>query len=270
MRGTSRHAAATAQQSLEELLDTGEDRARLAEDLFGATGLLAGSAGLRRALTDPSHRPESKADLVDRLLSGQIGAGALGLLRGLVRDRWSAPGDLTDTVESLAVTVLLALAERAGRLEAVEDELFRFSRTVSGDPGLRDAFSARTPGGERKEDLVRRLLEGRAAPETVRLAVQAARHPRGLRTEWVLTGYVEAAARRRQQLIAHVVAAVPLDGPRHARLQAALRRIYRRPIQVNVDVDPQVLGGLRIEIAGQILDGTVLGRMDTARRALTG
>jgi F-type H+-transporting ATPase subunit delta len=270
MRGISKNAAAAAGESLEALLASGADCSRVAEDLFGATGLLAGNASLRKALTDSSHRAEARVGLVDRLLSGQVGAEALELLRGLVLDRWASPGDLTDTVEALAVTAVLAGAERAGRLERVEDELFRFSRTVGGDVRLRDAFSARTPGGERKEDLVRRLLEERAAPETVRLAVQAAKHPRGLRTEWALTGYVAAAAERRQQLIAHVVVTSPLDEPRRERLQSVLRRIYRRPIQVNIDIDPQVLGGLRVEIVGQVLDGTVLGRMDRARRALAG
>ena len=43
----------------------------------------------------------------------------------MVRARWSAPRDLVDALELLAVEALVAAAEQAGRLDDVEDELFR-------------------------------------------------------------------------------------------------------------------------------------------------
>jgi F-type H+-transporting ATPase subunit delta len=172
-------------------------------------------------------------------------------------------------VETYAVSALLAAAERAGRLDSVEDELFRFARMVEGDQGLRDAFSQRTAGAERKAELVRTLLRGRAASETVRLAVQAASHPRGLRTAQVLEHYVEAAAERRRQVVAHVVAASPLTTEQRNRLEAALQRRYGR-VRLNVDVDPDVIGGLRVQVGSELVDGTVSERLDEARRRLAG
>ena len=69
--------------------------------------------------------------------------------------RWSAERDLADTLESLAVQTLLASAEREGRIDRVEDELFRFERIVAGDPGLRDTLSSRNVDAEGKVGLVR-------------------------------------------------------------------------------------------------------------------
>ena len=187
------------------------------------TDLLAANPALRRALTDPARDGQAKADLVERLLGGQVSGTAVDVVAGLARGRWSRNGDLTDAVEAYAVTSVLAGAEREGRLDTVEDELFRFARIIEGDQALRDAFSYRTEGADRKEQLVRQLLAGRAAPETVRLAVQAAAHPRGLRTEQVLEQLVQAAADRRQQLVAHVVAAAPLTTEQRGRLEAVLQ-----------------------------------------------
>jgi F-type H+-transporting ATPase subunit delta len=275
MQGVSRETFAAGQERLEVLLAGGgpatrADAAGIGENLFGVTDLLAANPGLRRALTDPSRDGEAKAQLVARLFGGKIADPVVDLLAGLVRGRWSRAGDLTDGVEQLAVTAVLAGAENAGRLDAVEDELFRFGRTIAGDQGLRDAFSARTEGAARKSELVRRLLADRAAPETVRLAVQAAASPRGLRTEQVLEGYVEAAATRRRQLVAHVLAALPLTEAQRTRLGAVLRRQYGRPIRLNVDVDPAVVGGIRVEVSGEVVDGTVSTRLDDARRRLAG
>jgi F-type H+-transporting ATPase subunit delta len=271
MQGISRATFAAGQERLEALLTgAGAAPAVTGDALFGVTDLLAANPALRRALTDPSRDGEAKAQLVARLLSSQVDGGTVDLVSGLVRGRWSRAGDLTDAVERLAVSAVLAAAERAGRLDSVEDELFRFARTIAGDQGLRDAFSARSEGAGRKAALARTLLAGRVAPETVRLAVQAATQPRGLRTEQVLEGYVEAAAERRRQLVAHVVAAIPLTEQQRSRLGAALQRQYARPIRLNIDIDPAVVGGLRVEVGGEVLDGTLSSRLDEARRRLAG
>jgi F-type H+-transporting ATPase subunit delta len=271
MLGASRDALAAAQERLEGLLSTGGvDPTTLGDDLFAVTSLLVGNAGLRRALTDPAKPADAKATLIERLLSGQVSGPALDLLTGVVRSRWSDPSDLVETVEGLAVTAELFNAEKAGRLDSVEDELFRFARTVAADVSLRDAFAARTVGAERKAELVRTLLAGKVAPESLRLAVQAAVSPRGLRTEQALDHFLEAAAARRRQLVAEVVAASPLTEGQRARLSTALRRIYGRDIRINLDVDPEVLGGLRIQVGGELIDSTVLARLNGARRSLAG
>jgi F-type H+-transporting ATPase subunit delta len=270
MRGISAESFAAGQERLETLLAAaGTDLARLGDDLFSVTDVLSANPALRRALTDPARDGEAKAALVGRIFTGRVSGDVVDVLAGLARSRWSQAGDLTDAVEAFAVSALLASADRAGRLDGVEDELFRFARTVEGDQGLRDAFSHRTSGPDRKTALVRTLLQGRAAPETVRLAVQAASHPRGLRTAQVLEHYVQAAAERRQQVVAQVVAAAPLTQEQRRRLEAALQRRYGR-VRLNVDVDPSVLGGLRIQVGSELVDGTVHARLDEARRRMAG
>jgi F-type H+-transporting ATPase subunit delta len=271
MRGASRESLAAGQERLDALLATrGADPVQVADALFGVTNLLAGTPGLRRALTDPSRPAQAKGELLTRLLQGKVSAGTVELLAGLARARWASSGDLTDAVESLAVSALLAAAESAGRLESVEDELFRFSRIVAGNTALRDAFSQRTEGTERKAELVAGLLSRKAAPETVRLATQAAAYPRGLRTEHVLQNYVEAAAQRRRQIVAQVVSAVPLTAGQRGRLEAALRRTYGRGVRIAVEIDPDVIGGLRVQVGGEVIDGTLSARLDEARRRLAG
>jgi F-type H+-transporting ATPase subunit delta len=270
MRGISAESLAAGRERLETLLASpGTDPSALGDELFAVTDVLSANPALRRALTDPARDGQAKAALAERVFAGRLSGPTVDVLAGLARSRWSEAGDLADAVETYATSALLAAADRSGRLDNVEDELFRFARTVEGDQGLRDAFSHRTAGTERKSELVRSLLQGRAAPETVRLAVQAAAHPRGLRTAQVLERYVEAAAERRRQVVAHVVAATPLTTEQRRRLEAALQRRYGR-VRLNVDVDPSVIGGLRVQVGSELVDGTVTARLDEARRRLAG
>jgi F-type H+-transporting ATPase subunit delta len=70
--------------------------------------------------------------------------------------------------------------------------------------------------------------------------------------------------------VARVTAALPLTEQQRERLTAALRRIYDHDVWLNVDVDPEVIGGLRVQVGDEVIDATVLSRLDEARRRLAG
>jgi F-type H+-transporting ATPase subunit delta len=272
MQGTSRESLAQAQDRLETLLrqQPASGRAALGDALFEVTGLLDSNAALRRAVTDPSREGSDKATLITRLLDGQVPAEAVDVVAGIVRSRWSRSRDVADATERLAVSSILAAAQAQDRLDTVEDELFRFGRTVYGAPELRDVLTDRTVAGERKAAVVDDLLSGKVAAETLRLTRQAVLAPRGAHLDAILDEYGRLAAERRELQVAHVVVAMPLDSAQQDRLAAALSRTQGHPVHLNIDVDPEVLGGIRVEIGHEVLDGTVSRRLDDARRALAG
>jgi F-type H+-transporting ATPase subunit delta len=272
MRGASRGSLAAALDRLEGLLDTvpaAADRIRLGEDLFAVVTLLDATPALRRALTDPSRSGPDKADLVTRLLAGHVGRDTVDLVAGAVRERWTRGRDLADAFEQAGVAAVLAAAEAGDRLDAVEDELFRFQRTVMGDRGLRLALTEPRAPASAKEQLVDRLLDGRSEAETAVLARRLAARPRGRTPEQAFDDVLAAAAERRQRLIAHVTAAVPLTEQQRARLAGALSARYGRSIRLAVDTDPAVIGGVRVHIGDEVLDGTLSRRLAAAAEGLT-
>jgi F-type H+-transporting ATPase subunit delta len=268
MRGSSRGAFAAGRDALAAALGSGADVSVLAEDLFAVTDALDSSASLRRALVDPSRGSSAKRGLVEGLFGPRTSAAATTLLNVLVSERWADDRDLGDASESLAVEAVVALAEAGGRLDALEDDLFRFGRVVAADSGLRDALSAHGGDEHVKVALVEALLEGKASPEAIRLSRQAAVFSRGRRYGRVLESYLSVAAMRREQLTATVTAASPLDDVQAQRLTRALSRIYDRAVQINVVLDPAVVGGIRVQVGDEVVDGTILRRLQEAERAL--
>ncbi|GAB3465265.1 F0F1 ATP synthase subunit delta [Kineococcus endophyticus] len=269
--GVAKASLAAAQRVLDAQLATeGADAGRTGEDLFAVTSLLDSSVGLRRALTDPSRESSAKAEFVRRTFTGKIGTAAVETVAALASSRWTAGRDLSDATERLAVVAVVTQAERSGHLDALEDELFRFSRTIAGNAQLRDALADRTAPDANRASLVSRLLLDKAAPETVQLARRVAVSPRGMRAERLLEEWVEVVAARREQLVAHVVSATPLSETQRERLAASLSRQYGRAISVTVDVDPHLVGGLRVSIGDDVIDGSISTRIDEARRRLAG
>lgn len=266
MQGASRAAAAVGQQALDEALSAGADGTRLSDELFAVARILDGNASLRRALTDPTRESTAKGELVERLLHGKVGDAALRIARGLAGQRWSADRDLADTLEDFAVQALVGTGGGLARADHVEDELFRFERIVAANPALRDALTDRRADPAARLGVVTSLLGGKAQPETVTLAGRAVATPRGRRFDRVVETYLGIIAGRREQLSAIVTCAVDLDVTQRDRLAAALTRIYGKPVHLNVVVDPRIVGGIRVQVGDEVVDGTILRRLDEARR----
>ena len=268
MRGASRASLADARERLAAALGDGADAGQLGDELFWLAVLLDGEAGLRRMLSDPSREAEAKAGLVEALLAGKISAAALEQATGLVSGHWSAPGDLADAAEQLAVLAIAAEAENAGALDELEDELFRFGRVVNAQPDLRAGLSSPFIAAEHKEQLLDALLAGKVTPPALRLISQAALHPRGRNLEASLAEYARLVAERRERLVAEVHVATELSVDQRSRLAAALAAAYGHDVHLNVVLDPLVMGGMSVRIGDELIDGSMASRLAELRRRL--
>ena len=81
MAGVSSESLAAALAALEAKLPSAS--LQLAKELFGILGTVDSSAGLRRALTDPSRSGDEKSALVKQLFSGKVSADAVEIAAGL-------------------------------------------------------------------------------------------------------------------------------------------------------------------------------------------
>jgi F-type H+-transporting ATPase subunit delta len=253
---------------LDEVLDRVREGWETPGELFAVVDLLDRQPGLRRALTDPGSSEERRAGLVHSVFDGRLQSATVEVLAAAAAMRWPGGRALSDAIERQGVRGQLQLAAQAGHLDDVEDELFRFSRTVAGDPALRNAVADRTAAVSRRQDLVDGLLAGRASDQTVALARRAvaAREQSFART---VESYVALAAQIRDRVVATVRVARPLDPEQTERLQRSLSAQVGRDIAIQVIVEPELLGGVRIELGGEVIDGTVVAKLTGANRLFT-
>lgn len=271
MRGASRTSLAAVTGGVEAVAApaTGAaDPAELAAALREVVHLLDREHTLRRVLSDPAQSPDQKSGLVRSLLAGRIDDTALDLVDQAVRARWSRIRDLPDALEHAAVSAEVIGAERAGDLDDLEDELFRFRRIVEGQPELRTALSDPGVSPDRKSGLLEELLEGKVTAVSLRLIREVVTHPRGRSLNAGLEDYGRVAAERRQRLVAVVRTAVPLGEDRRRRLAAALEAMYGHEVHLNIEVDTDVVGGLSVQVGDELIDGTIAGRLGEVQRRL--
>jgi F-type H+-transporting ATPase subunit delta len=238
------------------------------DELLDVAGLLRREPRLRRALSDPARKGAERVELLRNLLAGKVGDETVDLVGALVAGRWSSPVQLLNATERLGVDALLTSADRADKLGDIEDELFRLGQVVDGDNMLAAALGDSTAGLDRRLELLRDLIADKVNPVSLRLARLALAGFGGRGFSASLGRLVELAAGKRDRSIAYVTTAVPLSDSEEQRLAARLSEMYGRQVSPKIDVDPRIIGGMRVKVGSDLYDGTVARRLAEARAAL--
>jgi F-type H+-transporting ATPase subunit delta len=267
MQGGSKRALHEVLATTAGVLGDGADAHKVGSDLFSLAVTLDASHSLRRALTEPAVPAEAKSRLLHSLFDGKVADASLAVADAGVAQRWSHTRDFCDALEQASVAAHVAQADDEGKLDDVEDNLFRFSRIADGNPALREALGDPAVPVEGKRSLLRDLLGDKVDTTTAALLAQAVGGRQRSLTS-TLAMYQRVAADRRDSMIATVWVAAPMSQEHHDRLAGALSAQHHREVHLNVVVDPEVLGGVRVAVGDEVLDSTVESRLQQAQRRL--
>jgi F-type H+-transporting ATPase subunit delta len=239
---------------------------RLRRDLFALTGLLRTHARLRKVLGDIAVPPGAKGALLRELLGDRVDARALSLVESFASEdglSWR----IVPVLEDAAIQAVLAEAEDSDTLGEVEDELFRFARLLESEGALRSALSNPVLPHENKRALLDDLLAGNVQDTTMALIGVAVSRP-GDPLERIAT-LIDRAAARRGRVVVEARTAVELDAGRRERLSEALSRVTGRQVDLELVVDPSVVGGVVARVGDEVIDGSVRRKLELALERLS-
>jgi F-type H+-transporting ATPase subunit delta len=160
---------------------------------------------------------------------------------------------------------LMAVAEGRGR--ELETEMRQVAAAVNGSDELRSTLADANLPAARRQQIVEDLLKGQVSPVTVAAVSMIVASGRAGDLGRIAERVAGLGAEDRGHVLAEVRSAVPLDADQERRLADALRKATGQEIEVNVVVDPSVMGGLITQIGDQIIDGSVRSRLQQLRAA---
>lgn len=263
MGSATTQALATTTAALDAASGVDLDTAR---ELFAAARIVADSPQLSGALADSAASAEARSRVVTDVFGGPFGKPALDLLTTAVELRWSSAAQLIDGLEELAVR---AAAISAPTVD-VDGELFGVSRLIADNPELELALGSRLGDDSAKGALVDTLLDGRASAATALIVSSLVQQPRERRVRPLLSHAMDIVADQRDSIVATVHTATPLSAGQSERLSAVLAKRYGKKVGLNAVIDPSVVGGLRVQIADDVIDASVAARLTELRQRLAG
>jgi F-type H+-transporting ATPase subunit delta len=153
-------------------------------------------------------------------------------------------------------------------LEEIEDQIFRFARTVESSRPLREALGDRDLPVALRQGVVADLLGDQVLPATQRLAAYAIRGGRARDVVATLDDLVVGAARARGWRVARVKSADRVDDSLRQSMSEALGRLAGNPVELQVTIDPHLLGGVVVQVGDLLVDGSARHRLDELKEHL--
>jgi F-type H+-transporting ATPase subunit delta len=263
MGSASRQALAAA---VDQLIATPGVTVAIGAQLLTVGRAVEDSGQLRAILADPSVVPEQKSRLVAQIFPG-LSAIAIALVDTIVSSRWSNGDELLDGLEEVGIR---AIAQGDSHSAVIESELFDFARITAGDAPLELALGSKLADPKGKAAIVQQLIGSKAHAGTVAIIEHLVSSPRGRRIGEMLAGAEDIVAAAGSRRIATVTSAAPLSAAQQKRLAAALTKQYGSDIQLRLVTDPTVVGGARVQVGDDVIDGTIASRLADLKLQLAG
>ncbi|WP_454973520.1 F0F1 ATP synthase subunit delta [Corynebacterium propinquum] len=237
-------------------------------EIFEVVEAIEGDRPLRVALANNAAPSEQRVALADEVFSKHLAASALTVVKRAVELSWSNPRDLRVGLVAAARRIILRGAENNNQLEHVEQELFALSRVLHREGELSMLLSDRRVEVSKRRSLLARLLEGKNVTMfSEALALQAVgRIEKDPASD--LVALAEQAAELRGYRIARVVSAGDLTSEQSAVLAEKLHSIYDHRMSIHNEVDANILGGVRIHVGNEVIDGSTKAKLERMRTAL--
>ncbi len=176
---------------------------------------------------------------------------------------------MTGAVAKRYARALAAVASEEGRLESTVEELARVSAWVA-DPQLATALAAPTLAGAPRRALIGQMTQslGLATLTSNFLSLLAERNRLG-ELAAIAHAYGAMVDRALDRVRARIRVAAPLAAETLAEVSEVLERICGKSVIATVETDPDLIGGLTIEIEGRVYDGSVRTQLEHLARTLS-
>lgn len=155
------------------------------------------------------------------------------------------------------------------RYADVEDDLFRWARTVEATPALRRLLLDRDAPIESRLGVTDALLAEKVHPTSWRLARYVVEGGRPRDVVGTLDALVDYVAEARNWRVARVRSARELSEESRGRLAESLRSLTGTSVEVEVTLDPSLLSGVLVEVGDLRLDASTQGRLGALHDVVT-
>lgn len=172
-----------------------------------------------------------------------------------------SPDEGVKDVAELYAGSLLDLADEQGLAEQVLEELEGLAALVRSDKELRDFFSSPLISESDRRQVLESSFRGKLDDLLVDALQVVNRKGRLGLLSAIAAAYRQALKQQRGEIDVAVTSAVPLSPEITARIQDAVGKLTGKKPELQLSVDPALLGGLVLRVADRKIDGSVRTRI---------
>lgn len=159
-------------------------------------------------------------------------------------------------------------AQDPATLERVDGELTDVAAMLRDNPQLDRLWKHPVIQKSDKQLMVRQLMAGKVHPYTLNLLLLLFDKKRGNLITPVQQAFRERFNATRRRATVLVTSALPVDATQCDALRAQLSASLAKEIEMETVIDPDLIGGLIVQIEDQVIDNSLRGRLAALRHSL--
>ncbi|WP_306889918.1 F0F1 ATP synthase subunit delta [Ancylobacter amanitiformis] len=164
---------------------------------------------------------------------------------------------------------LFELARDAGVIDAVKADLDRFGALLAESDDLKRLVRSPVFSSEEQEKAIAAILDkvgiGGLAGNFFKTV---AANRRLFTVEAIIRGFEALAAAEKGEVVAEVTVAQPLSDAHAATLKETLDTLTGKNVQLAIEVDPSLLGGLKVKVGSKLVDASLKTKLNSIRTAM--
>ncbi len=166
---------------------------------------------------------------------------------------------------------LLELADERKQLDPVAEDLRGLKATIAESEDLRRLIRSPVFTRDQQGRAMTAILDRAGVGElTRRFVLLVARNRRLFALDRMIAAYLAELARRRGEITARVTSATALDDEQQRALVETLRNEVGAKVQVELEVDPSLIGGLIVRVGSRMIDNSIRSKLQRLQLAMKG
>lgn len=166
---------------------------------------------------------------------------------------------------------LLELADEQKALDPVAEDLRGLKAVIAESEDLRRLIRSPLFTRAQQSAAMTAILDKAGVGElTRRFVLLVARNRRLFALDRMIGAYLAELARRRGEVTAQVASATALDDAQQRALVETLRKEVGAKVQVEMTVDPSLIGGLIVRVGSRMIDNSLRSKLQRLQLAMKG
>lgn len=171
-------------------------------------------------------------------------------------------------IDEIALRYAFALANYGAQndlLDTFEQELNEVEATLDQTEGMATYLSHPKIRPSDKQELLAQVFSS-FSPEMLNFLCLLVEKKRWQHLKEIRRLFIREANLYRGKVAVEVETAYPLEDNLERQLQAKLEKVTKRPIELTTKTTPELIGGLKVRIGHQVIDGSIANQLRELKR----
>ncbi|MEJ0074338.1 MAG: F0F1 ATP synthase subunit delta [Alphaproteobacteria bacterium] len=166
-------------------------------------------------------------------------------------------------------TALFELARQSNAIDRVQSDLKFFDALIADNPDLMRLVRSPVFSADEQAKALGAVLEKAGIAGTAANFLRVVASNRRLfAVRDMIRGFNRLVAAHKGEVTAQVTVAEGLNDARMNEIRAALREVTGKDVQVDMQVDPSIIGGLKVKLGSRMVDASLRTKLNSIKIAM--